>query len=257
MRWFKLVLLGAIAYVVSVLFMFPAAPVLQRIEPNLQPIKLSGVDGKLFRGSVARINYDDDVFPVELTEANWKLLPRKLLAAAVGVNFDFKAYGGLGDGDFERKLNGDMRLSDVRFTGPAKGLEALLPLPVASFAGQFALQVEVAELENNLLTEMVAKLDWSNAVLETPIALFAGTVSIDIQPVDAQTHRAAVTVSGGEVDVQGSVDVKQNGDFVTDFMVKPEASASPDVINALRGLGRPDNQGRYRLQQNGNVNRLM
>jgi len=257
MRVLKLVLLGALVYIVTILFLFPAAPIIKRVEPDIRPIVLSGVEGKLFRGSVQRINYDDDVFPVELTDANWKVLPRKLLSAALGVNFDFKAYGGLGDGDFERKLSGDINLHDVNFTGPAKGLEALLPLPIATFAGQVALQVEVAELENQLLKKLIAKLNWTNAVLETPFQVNVGQINLDIAPADTQSHRIQVLVGGGELDVKGTVDVKQNGDFVSDVMVKPVANASADLINALRGLGQPDNQGRYRLRRNGNVNRLM
>jgi len=257
MRIAKLVLLGVVAYIVSMFFLFPAAPVIKRVEPNIQPISLSGVSGKLFRGRVDRVNYDDDVFPVELTDANWRVLPSKLLSAALGVKFDFKAYGGLGDGDFEQRMGGKILLSEVNFTGPAKGLEALLPLPIATFAGQLAVQIEVAELENQLLTKLIAEINWSNAVLQTPFAVNAGNISIDVEPVDAQTHRAQILVAGGELDVKGAIDVKQNGDFVTDVTVQPIANASPDLVNALRGLGQPDNKGRYRIQRNGNVNRLM
>lgn len=257
MRVFKLVLLGVIAYVISVLFLFPAAPIVKRVEPNIQPIVLTGVGGKLLSGTVERITYNDDVFPVELTEATWKMLPGKLLSAALGVNFSFKAYGGLGDGDFERRISGDMNLRDVNFTGPAKGLEPLLPLPIATFSGQFAVQVEVAELRNQLLTKLVGRLSWTNALLETPIAANIGNLVIDIAPVDEQTHRAVIEADGGDVKVSGSIDLLDNGDFSTNVVVEPEPDASPELLNALRGLGKADNKGRYRLQRKGNINSLI
>ena len=257
MRVFKLILLGALAYVVSVLFLFPAAPVIKRVEPNIKPIELSGVDGKLLRGSIDRVLYNDEIFPVELTQATWKLLPAKLLSAAVGVNFSFKAYGGLGDGDFERLLNGDMNLRDVNFTGPAKGLEPLLPLPIATFSGQFAIQIELAELRNQLLSKLIARVGWTNAVLETPMQANLGNIVIDIAPLDEQTHRGVIQAGGGDLDVSGSIDLLKNGDFSSNVIIEPRSNASPDLLNALRGLGRADNQGRYRLQRKGNINRLM
>ncbi len=257
MRVFRLILLCLLAYAGTMLVLFPASPIIKRVEPLIKPVELSGVSGKLYAGKIARVLYNDDVFPVTVTDASSRLLPRKLLQAAAGVRFDFKAYGGIGDGDFEYRYNGDITLRDVHFTGPAKNLEELLPLPIATFGGQLAVQAEIAEVKQQLLRSLRATIDWNNAILETPVRASLGNISIDVKPIDDQTHRAFVNASGGEVEIDGTADLKLNGDFSTDINVIHSSSATPELVSALRGLGRADRDGRYRVRQTGNVNRLM
>ena len=38
-RVIRLILLGIVAYVISVVWLFPAAPVIDRIKPQIQPVQ--------------------------------------------------------------------------------------------------------------------------------------------------------------------------------------------------------------------------
>jgi len=257
MRVTRLILLGLIAFVVSILFLFPAAPVVDRVKPMIAPVVLEGVGGKVFGGSVDRVSYDDGLMPVELQNVTWRLAPQKLLTLKAGVNFTFDAYGGEGSGKFDNAYNGDINVTDLVFNGPAKGLEVLLPLPIAEFTGDVNVSVESVEIRNNLLSSMRGVFSWSNARLDTPIDATLGNIELDIKPVDDQTHRGFVKAAGGEVDVDGTLDLNMNGDFRADLTLTPKSDASPELLNALRGIARADNSGRYRIQHNGNVNRLM
>ena len=257
MRVFRLILLGLIAFVVSILFLFPAAPVVERVKPLIQPVVLENVGGKVLNGTVARVSYDDGVFPLELNNVTWRLAPQKLLSLMAGVDFTFEAYGGEGQGEFANSYNGDMEVTDVIFTGPAKGLEALLPLPIAEFTGDLDINVESVEIRNQLLSSMRGSFVWNDAVLESPIKASFGKINLDIKPTDEQTHRGFIEAAGGELDIKGTIDLKLNGDFRADVLVTPKSDASPELLNALRGIARADNSGRFRIQQNGNVNRLM
>jgi len=89
MRAIQLVLLCFVAYVVSMVFLFPAAPVVERIKPNIQPVQLNGVSGKLFSGQVANVVYADDLLPVQLDNVAWKLAPGTLLKGGAGVDISY------------------------------------------------------------------------------------------------------------------------------------------------------------------------
>jgi len=256
-RLFRLVLLCLVVYLGTIAWRFPAAPVVTRILPMVQPLELIGVDGRVLNGSVRRVLYDDGVIPIELSNVTWKLAPQKLFTGAAGVDFTFDAYGGRGQGQIQQRFNGDTGLSNVTFSGPAKELEALLPLPLAQFSGRILADITSVEIQNKLLSTFRGQLSWSDALLEHPIRASFGHIKIDIAPIDDLTHRGFLNASGGDLGVEGTVDLKQNGDFKTDITVTPSADATPELLSALRGLGRPDQRGRYRIRQNGNVNRLM
>lgn len=257
MRLFRLILLCLLVYGVTLVWLFPAAPVVDRITPMLKPLELAGVEGRLLNGSIQQVMHDDGVIPIELSNVTWKLAPQKLLTGAAGVNFTFDAYGGKGQGQVAHRYDGNTTLSDLTFDGPAKELEALLPLPLAQFTGQLVANIETAEIRNQLLSTFRGQVSWLDAVLEQPIQASLGKIDVDIKPVDDLTHRGFLTAAGGALGVEGTVDLKQNGDFKADITVTPTADATPELLSALRGLGRPDQSGRFRIRQNGNVNRLM
>ncbi|MBX2825942.1 MAG: type II secretion system protein N [Gammaproteobacteria bacterium] len=257
MRLFRLVLLCLAVYLVTIVWLFPAAPVVEKIRPMVPPLELAGVEGRVLNGSVRRVTYDDGVLPVELSNLTWRLALQKLFTGAAGVNFTFDAYGGQGQGLVAQRFNGDIDVTDVTINAQMKELESLLPLPIAQFTGRLLAQIEAAEIRNRLLSTFRGKVAWSNAVLEQPIRANLGNIQLDVKPIDDLTHRGFLKSANGELGLEGTVDIKQNGDFKTDITVTPSDDATPEVLSALRGLGRPDQSGRYRIRQNGNVNRLM
>jgi len=161
-RIIRLLLLGLIAYVLSIVWLFPAAPVIDRIKPQIQPVNVAGVQGRLYKGTASSVIYNDDLLPLELSNVAWRLMPRKLLAAAAGVGFSFDAYGGSGEGEFSRFLSGDMSVDSFVFNGPAKGLEPLLPLPVAEFNGDLQANLVSLEIEQQLLKRMEGRFRGAN-----------------------------------------------------------------------------------------------
>lgn len=256
-RVIRLLLLGLLVYIVSIVWLFPAAPIIERVKPQIQPVQLTGVSGRLFKGTVEQALYPDDLLPLSATNVNWRLMPRKLFAAAAGVGFSFDAYGGSGAGEFSRYFSGDMSVENFVYTGPAKGLEPLLPLPIAEFSGELNAQVDDLQIENQLLKTMYGQFNWRDARLESPIAAFLGNVEIQIEPAGSNTHRGIIEANGGEVEVKGSIEIALNGDFKSDVVITPTDEATPELINALRSFARPERDGRYRFQRNGNVNRLL
>jgi len=258
MRIFWLCLLGLLAYVVSMVVLFPAAPVVDRIKPQLPPeIALQGVSGKLYKGQVASVSYLDDLLPLAVNDVTWKLAPSLLLQGGAGGAVTFKGYGGGGEADVMRRWNGDVVLSDTLIRAEAKELEPLLPVPVAQFNGTLIAELATVRLQNNLLTEINGQLRWQNAVLEVPIEAAFGNIVMDIQQQDAQTHAIDVRAEGGDVAAAGNLTIKLNGDFTADILLTPSSDAAPELVNAIRRVARPGPNGQLRIQQSGNVNRML
>ncbi len=256
MRFVGLFFLGVGAYFLAMVVLFPAAPVVDRIRPQLGPVALEGVNGKLYKGIIDRVRSTDDLLPLEFRNVGWALSPVALLKGG-GASFSFDGYGGSGHGMATRGWNGNVSITDFNFDAKAKALEPLLPVPIASFSGDLIGSIEKLSLVNNLLTEARGALVWENAALQTPIPTELGTVNVDIVPEGENAHLVTLKASGGDVSMDGRITLTLNGDFNANVLFTPAASASPAVRNGLRQMGAPDALGRVRIQRRGNVNRLM
>lgn len=256
MRVVRLCLLGFVAWLLGVIVLFPAAPVVQRIEPQLANVSLAGVSGRLFSGQIDTVNYDDGLLPVTLTDLEWTFDPLALVQGT-GASVDFAAYGGRGAGHVVRTWGGDLQVSDFTMTADARQLESLLPVPVVRFSGALEADIQSLRLQDELLTELEGTVSWSDAVIEQALNARLGDVNLQIVKDGPESHVVTVASAGGEVTINGTVNVAQDGDFAANLLLEPTPQASAEVIDSLRRIARPEANGRYRLQQSGNVNNLM
>ena len=256
MRVFRLVVLAVLCYLVAMVVLFPAAPVVDRIRPQLGPVALEGVSGKLFSGRIERVASTDDLLPLEASNVRWRLAPSALLQGG-GVHIELDAYGGTTTALVLRRWNGDIEVQNIELRARAKSLEPLLPAPIAAFDGAIAADVATVLLENQLLTRVDGEITWSEATLERPLAASFGTIRITVSPNTDSTHAGTLSASGGDVDGEGDFTLAPNGDFTLDLLLTPAASAPAELVNSLRSIVQPDASGRYRVQQSGNVNRLL
>jgi len=259
MRVVRLILLGLLAYLVSVVFLFPAAPLVERIKPNIKPVELAGVSGKLFNGTVANVKYADDLLPLEFTDVAWKAAPSALLKGGVGANVSYQGYGGGGEGQVQRKWNGNLSVSDFVFDADSKQLEVLLPGPVAEFSGKIDGRLDTVVLANNLLEKLQGQLVWNQAIIVTrlygpEIIANLGQFNIDIEPQDNAVHKIVLKSEGGDLFIDGSVTMAPNGDYRTDLLLTPSANAPEPLLQTLQQRTRPDGGGRYVIKHSGNVN---
>ncbi len=261
MRVVRLVLLGLLVYAVAVVFLFPAAPVVEKIKPQLQPMTLSGVSGRLFRGEVAAVVSTDDLLPLTLRDVTWRFAPTKLIKGT-GVAVAFSGLGGGGTGDVLRTWGGDLAIDNLDVNIEARELEPFLPVPIASFKGSIVGEIAEVRMVNQQLTRLLGELHWNNAEIDTvvfgpDITIGLGTLSVNIEPEDGGAHQATISASGGDLVAEGMVNVQGNGDFNLNILLTPSSSTPPELVDHLKRTTRPESGGRYRWQEAGNLNRLM
>lgn len=261
MRLVRLVLLCLLAFAVTVVVFFPAAPVLEKIKPDLRPLVLSGVTGPLLKGKVASVVSTDDLLPLVLQDVKWRFAPLKLIKGT-GAAVEFSGFGGGGTGDVIRTWGGDIALDNVKVDITASELEAFLPVPIAQFAGKIRGEFDEVRLVNQQLSRLLGNLNWADAAINTNVLgpqldISLGTLNIDINPEDNGAHKATVGASGGDITADGVVNVQANGDFELNIIITPSSNTPPELVEHLKRTTRPESGGRYRWQEAGNVNRLL
>lgn len=257
MRVLGLILLGLSVYGATLAVFFPAAPVIARVEPELGPIELEGVSGRLLDGRVDTVLYTDDLLPLEFSNVGWTLAPASVFQGGVGADLRFEGYGGGGTGEVIREWNGDLNVRDFAFSADAKRLEALLPAPIAEFSGILRGDIRSLRLQQELLTTFEGTLRWSDALVEFPLQMALGTIEIRIEKTGPESHLATISAAGGEVEAEGTLEMALDGEFSTDLLFTPTANVPQGVIDGLEQIARPEADGRYRLRQSGDITELM
>ena len=255
-RVLGLCLLAFLAWLVTVIVRFPAAPVIERIRPQLGPVALEGVEGALLDGRVARVRSTDDLLPLEFRDVTWTFAPAAL-ASGAGADVSFSGYGGGGGAQVVRAWNGDILVEDLSIDVQAKALEPLLPAPVAAFSGELIGDIARVVLAEGLLTTFEGRLSWREALIERPVRIVLGTVELDVVKEGEESHMVTLAASGGDVTAEGTITISLDGDFAADLSLTPATDAPVEVVDVLDRIARPEADGSFRLLQSGNVNRLM
>lgn len=259
MRVMRLILLGLLAFVVTVIFLFPASPLVEKIKPDIKPVELMGVTGKLFNGQVADVVYADDLLPLEFKDVTWKFAASTLFKGGAGANVTFKGYGGGGDGQVSRQWNGDLKVSDFNFDVESKELEVLLPGPVAEFDGTISGQFYTVHLANQALKTISGQLNWNDAIIVTrlygpEIKASLGQLVIVVSPEENAAHLVTITSEDGDLVVDGKIVLSANGDYQTNLLLTPSGNAPQELVQVLQRLTQPAGGGLFKIVHNGNIN---
>lgn len=250
--------LGLLAYVVFVLVLFPASIVVKRLP--LGPVSISGVEGPLWGGTASVVQIPNESLPTgpdmfSIEDISWRLAPLQLLAGAGATTVSFSAYGGEGSGLLSQSVTGTLAVEDFHYSGTGNGLSELLE-PLAKIGGSLKLSINSMEVVKQNPQSLDATLQWEKAMLLEPMPASLGLLNISIAP-DGERHVADITATGGDFTITGSVDIDKNGDYKSDIVIKPQASAPREVTDMLQRVARRSSDGSYRIRQSGNINRMM
>ena len=248
-----------VAFVVSVIWKFPAAGVLPHV--NINPVSLAGVTGSVWSGAAEQVIAPVPAVPVN--NVKWRFQPAALLSGRTAATLDFEMIGGRGSGNVARSFSGDVEVTEGQFSVPAANLAQFLPLPVADFGGNVIADIQNLELENNLLTTAQGTVIWRNALVTGLVEAALGQVVLDVEPkpIDGRpAHIGKLSNSDGDLEIKGDFQIDINGNYRADIRLKPTASASAGLTGALGSLGpiaKRESDGSYRIRNNGNIRNLM
>ena len=248
-----------VAFVVTIVWKFPAAGVLPHV--NINPVSVVGVSGSIWSGKASQITAPSA--PLPLNNVAWRFQPQSLLNGQTAANLDFEVLGGEGSGNVARSFSGNLTVTDGKFNVDAANLSQLLPLPVADFGGTVIADIESLSLENNLLTETQGTVIWRQARVTGLVEAQLGQVVFDVEPkaIDGKpAHIGKITNTDGDLDINGDFQIDLNGNYRADIKLKPTASASAGLNGILGSLGpvaKRESDGSYRIRNNGNIRNLM
>lgn len=212
-------------------------------------VAAQGIDGTAWRGRVERLAIDGFVFgPVV-----WQLRPLALLTGRIEYQLFVQSGNGGGELRFGRSLFGSTRVSAAQLTLPAVEVGRQLRVAMVTLAGDFHIDVAELSLADGWVDALDGQALWQAARVLQPDPVPLGTLQMQLGLREGRIVGALGDDPGGPLELAGEFVMGADRQYQLDALIKPRASADPQLREALGLLGNPDAQGRYRLQYSGTL----
>jgi general secretion pathway protein N len=246
---FLLLLLVLIAIVVAMLWSLPARFVFDRFSARVQPLRLQGIEGTLWRGEAAMASYAAK----PLGPVQWQLDPLPLLrGAAVGEmrldNVQMNASSGF------RATRTRLELANAKATFPASLLAPVLDIPSLVLLGTVEIDMQDVVIDAGIIRSAIGTLTWSDVGVSGAAEARLGKLIVSFAPRVDGVVEGLVHDDGGPLQATGSVELR-GLEFKAD--IKLNARAGHDQIReALLYIGERSPDGGSVLRVEGYINKL-
>lgn len=248
-RWLGLGVVGVLAYVLFLAATVPASVVWSRLSGD-GPVRAYGIQGTLWAGSAAALIEG----PRRLDDLRWRLRPASLMALSPSVELDADLPSGRGEGEVEITDGETITLRDVRARTDIAtvlrwierdALQALLRGRIELIMTEGVVSAGLLQRGDGLLTLEDARIG--------PGGRFPlGTLALRLQP-EADGTRGLVTSPEGPFEVDGTLDLRGDGEFHLRVSVSPRAGEAEEARRVATSLGFANPGGTTVFEASGNV----
>lgn len=247
--WLSALIVFALLFIAIIAATLPAATAYRYAEPDLQPLRLQGVEGSLWSGRARQAS----VYAMPLGELRWDLDPW----AAIGLH----ARG-------EAALSGRSMRASAHFDGtrdrilvdtataqvPASVLGPALDIPSLVLLGDLDLALDAMELRAGMLQTARGTLTWRHAgVSGAAEARFSDIVVHFTSPRDGVIE-GRISDSGGALSADGTLVIERER-FRAEVRLGVRGD-NPQLAEALMFVGERTPDGGSLLRVEGTLRRM-
>lgn len=247
--------IGLPLYLLFLALQFPAAQAwrvaAEPLAAAVPELKLAAFDGSLLSGRAGMVVYRNTL----LGEANWQLSPLALLRGKGELQAQLQGDNGYLQSRVSAPLGGGgVALSDIEGQLPLAELLRFAPyLPVA-LDGRVSLKLPTLVFDaDGRIVAAEGSVIWHQAAMSAPQALPFGDLQLLLHSEGEGRLAGELSDRGGPLSLSGTVQLSPDGTYVFNGSVAAAAGAPAELAGALGMLGKPDAQGRYRLNYTGRL----
>lgn len=246
-----LIVVGAVAFVLNLLWSAPAGILYAWFGPKSDVVAAAGISGSLGRGHMAALLVRGQP---ALENLSWHWQPAWLLLGRIrfdieGGGSDLQIHGSLQDSF------GGISLRNAVINGNLSKLISISPLVFAPVSGMVDAQIERARWHRGALAELegvinAQRVHWTLAQPPFLLGDYVAHIATGDDAINAE-----VTTQSGPLSISGEAHlVTASGTYSLDLLLHSEgASSNPLLLNLLHSLGNPDAQGHYHIHSGGTL----
>lgn len=245
-KYWKLVLLGFVLYLVFLVILTPASWWL-RLAPLPSGLQLGPVSGTLWRGEVQQLSYQQLRFPA----VTWQLNPWSLLGLSASLQVQSGSLQKPEQPYLQATLKasfGSINLHDTMLKLPVAGVLPYLQLPLPVQAtGDLLIDIQQLQLAKQQCLSLQGQASWLDASLQPPTGTWLNLKHIHASLRCEERQPVLITDPDNLLSLAIRATVSPAGALRVQGSLKPDASLPEEVHQAMRFVGQPDVNGRYSI----------
>ena len=257
MRIFRILLLLLLAYLLFVVFTFPASFATTRLNAAVPQVQVEGVDGSIWSGGASDVRYQG----VAIGALEWKAQP---LGVFQGEWKNHLVLNGIvdGEGELAVAINGLLNIYDMTLNTTlselVENLDKRIPAQMKQFHGEMRADIKrvAIEIESK-------KLNWLEGQfflkqLKIPDGSSVGDFAAEVTTIEKEKFRTVVhSTSDQGLQLQGVITATQQGEVELDIRLANVAVLGERTARLIQRFMKKSDDGYYRFQWQGNVKYLM
>ncbi|HEX6260331.1 MAG TPA: type II secretion system protein N, partial [Woeseiaceae bacterium] len=230
----RLIAAGVAALVVGLAVTFPARVAYQWFAPD--EINLSGITGSVWNGAATQ----GSAAGLFLSDLTWRFRPLALFGLKAGYTVAARLPSGFLESDVAIGAGNRVQLDNLAAVIPLTALGPLLPVP--GIGGDMNLQFNRLVINDGFPTHADGTVSISDLLLRALSPNALGDFRVVLQ-TDDDVIRGMVEDVSGVLRVNGSAILNRDRTYSFVGQVAPTASTPAAIVDELRFLGSPDEQG--------------
>lgn len=239
----RLILLGVAIFVLGVVVMFPARVAYNLFAPP--GIRLSGIDGTLWRGTVA----EADISGLYIGDLSWRFRPGALFRGELGFAVEASPAGGIASADLGLGI-GEVNLRSLQGGLSIAAIQSLVATP--GIEGSTRFDFPLIRLENGFPTAADGTVEIRGLVARglspSPIGDFRAVLASSDESISGSIEDTA-----GVLDIAGSLRVGADRSYLLSGLVAPTDETPERIVNQLRFLGSANPRGQRQFRFEGRL----
>jgi general secretion pathway protein N len=246
-RVWRLVALGAGAYLLILVITFPAARVSGMLLDQNADLSLGRVSGSVFSGQAAQLVYQG----LDLGEVHWQFRPLALLLGRIEYRIELMSPANQGELSIGKTLTGRTHVHDVDIELlPGRLVNHYSPMPVNT-SGVVHLVFDTFNPGADYSGEVNGRLEWRDAVILEPINLVLGQLVLDVVTDDGEL--VGRITEGGELGASGELALSATYAYRLKLLLHPGNDVSSESLDILEQSAQRQTNGDYRIDMSGQL----
>jgi general secretion pathway protein N len=249
--WLRLllVLLILIGIAVAMLWSLPARFVFDRFGERLQPLRLQGIEGTLWKGKAAMASYAAR----PLGPVQWTLDPLALLAGRAQGEVSMQGPE-VNAGSAFRTRGRRIELERANALFPASLMAPALDIPSLTLLGDVRVEMSDVLIEDGMINSAIGTMTWNDVGVSGAAEARLGRLIVEFAPRVDGVVEGRIRDDGGPMQASGRVELRG---LQFNAEVKLNARDGHDNIReALMYVGERSLDGGSVLRVEGTINRL-
>ncbi|MGH8176786.1 MAG: type II secretion system protein N [Steroidobacter sp.] len=238
-RWWPLLALGLVAFVVFALVTLPARVVLSQFESS--GVHAAGVSGTAWNGRAEVLIING----IRIGGVEWDLHVAPLFAARLDADVKVTRVDGFMQTELTAAPSGRVTFSDLTGSLAFSGLPPNIIR--GGWTGALNLKLTQLVLENGWPVSAEGTVEAIDVTgpASKPVNMGSYKVTFPAEATEAETLNGALADIGGPLQISGTLQLKAaDRSYLINGLIAARPDAPRDVVNSLQILGPPDEDGR-------------